>query len=179
MTRSSLVLNLFVLLVVVPSSVLAGPPARGLEVDAVAGESEAEVQPISTLSGTQPVNVMNWLLDENGNLKVSLQVRDEMHRFITPAAAVQLDAQESWQSEWVDARRFNVARVCFKTINVIETYYVTSWGEDHTNEVRLDDTTSRPSYAHGVMGPRIAIRISCQDARGWNITEASMYFRAE
>lgn len=175
MRRSVVVLVVFLAL---SSPVLAGRPAANLSIDTVTGGDGPAVQSLGSSDSAQPVNVMNWLLDENGNLKVSMQVRDELHRFVTPAAPLRLGYTEAWQSEWVDARRFNTVRLSIKGQRSW-TFYLTSWGEGHEDEISLDNMTVTAGAAFGVIGPRVAIRIICEITTGCTITEASMYLRAE
>jgi hypothetical protein len=177
MPRSSLVLALLALLAASPL-VLAGQPPRTLEAELVTDGSTPGVQSLGSSDSAQPVNVMNWLLDENGNLKVSMQVRDELHRFATPAAPLQLGYRETWQSEWVDARRFNVVRLSIQGLRSW-TYYVTTWGDGHEDMITLENGGVTAATAFGVMGPQVAIRLICSFPEGCTITEASMYLRAE
>lgn len=84
MTRKSLFLILLTILLAV---------ALGAAGDRHDVFSVPTVEPEA--SGAQPVDVMNWLVDENGNLKVSNQVRTETLRL--------LDHPESVSGTWISA----------------------------------------------------------------------------
>lgn len=62
----------------------------------------AEIDQPRSNGSTQPVDVMNWLIDENGNLRVSNQVRTSY--VLVHSGLVTLYAGDTWSSE-----PFNVA----------------------------------------------------------------------
>lgn len=60
-------------------------------------------------SSTQPVDVMNWLIDENGNLRVSNQVRSTYVRVLDEYTPIL--SGEPWTSDPVNVSAFQTAFV--------------------------------------------------------------------
>ena len=87
----------------------ASKPPANLATDSVTGGEGPAVQSIGAVESAQPVDIMNWLIDENGNLKVSNQVRDRVVMLLE--APMSLPFGQEWNSEWFETRTFNLLRV--------------------------------------------------------------------
>lgn len=171
---------IFTLIALVAASLaFASKPPANLATDPVTGGEGPVVQSLGSSSGAQPVDIMNWLIDENGNLRVSPQVRDEMHWFLPEGSEVHLARGETWHSEWVDARRFNVVRIDFMA-SLCTRSYVTSWAENHEAGKNLEYAYEYgPFTDHKVAGPRVALACTCENYDDCVIWRAAMYLRAE
>lgn len=135
--------------------------------------------PTIKADSSQPVNVMNWLIDENGNLKVSNQVRDLA--ILLQSTPVDVPDGQSWVSDWIDAARFNTLYVELNTtLRSGQFWRIVEWQwfpdlPDHFISEDLPAT----SIPVQIKGPRFRVRYQLGGGSTGSVNFAAVYLRTE
>lgn len=171
-----------VVILIVPLAFAGRPPASVLA-DTVTGGDGPAVQSIGSSNTAQPVAVMNWLIDENGNLKVSNQVRDQV--IVLADSAVTIPALGGvYESPWFSTRTFNVMYV-HGPIGGINCNIEWRWSE--SIPVVAQDLDFTPGYPYSydpthpwrIVGPEARIRCANFSNEDFSFDFVAVYLRAE
>lgn len=149
-------LTILVLAVLVAASsfVLASKPPARLDQDLVTGGDGPAVQSIGTSDTAQPVSIVNWIIDESGNIKVTNVVRERVIALL-PGPFTLTAGTSPWRSDFIpEIGRFNSVQVRFVPrdgLQGLTCYFEWKWADD----VIFDDgelIVDRPSPGYPAQG---------------------------
>ena len=170
-------LVLFVALIV--PLAFAGRSPVNLVADTVTGGDGPAVQSIGSSDSAQPVSIVNWLIDEKGNVRVSNQVRDQV--IVLADSLVTIPALgRTYESPWFSTRTLNVMYVHLPFANV-QCYIDWRWSD----AIPFSSQTFEPTnpyvstYPWRIAGPEARIR--CYNSSDDNVPLdfVAVYLRAE
>lgn len=161
----------------------AGRPPVNLVADSVAGGDSPAVQSIGSSESAQPVSIVNWVIDENGNVRVSNQVRDQViilgQHFTLP--------ESPWASDWFETGRFTVMAIasdaepsesCGITSRLVEWEWDPSLPPMRENAETMGGGSSRTFLVNiPIHGPRARLILTAPT--DCPLSHVAVYLRAE